>query len=409
MDVFKINKDGWDAVIIDEESTPPDLGEVKGIDQISWVERFNFPGEFTIIGNPSLLQETLPLGTYISHDMTDTIMVVENHVVDESEGETAKLTATGRTIDASFMDNRVVLYNPDMVGEGIDIWEEDGYPDFSIYPMQYQTGPLFTWGIVYNLLKDHLQTTVSGVEDIPNLYITTFGLDPYGETEFTRCTKRLSYLSDVVYEMLQSSDVGLKVCRPGPERLEIETDFIDNGGSFDPNDPENCLMFVVYRGEDISNTVTFDFNNGDLHKARYFWSIRDMKTGFYSGNQTHTFRYLGDATGSDLKAALVDANDYIPEVGATSSEIISVLNARGRDVTIPNGLPKKLIDVVISKNAEAKYQIDYKLGDIVNVFGNYGINQTMRVVEVATVQDVGIAATIPTLAPIFNDSPFSGG
>ncbi len=397
MDFFLIQRDTWD--VFDRPGV-----EISGADKISWVERFDLPGEFTIIGKPDELMASFPLNTLISHSLTDTIMLVETHSIDESEGETAKVKITGRTLDACFMDDRVVCFNKDLVDPGVDIWEYDEVSELSIYPMEFQTTGIFSWDFVKSLLVNHLQDTLSGdTENIPNLFVMTSGFDEYTDNDGYRCTKRLSYLSDAVYDQLQSSDIGLKVCRPGPERLELETKFVDDGGSFDPDGPEKSLLFVVYRGEDLSDEITFDVNNGDLNKARYFWTIRDQKTGYYSGNQWHTARYFDDVTGTATRMGLADANDYEP-ISGDSTEIYSVLSDRGKKVLNRNHLGGHvLVDAVIAKGSEVKYQKDYKLGDIINVLGNYGVNQRMRVVEVATIQEGGVDSTIPTLRAVYNE------
>ncbi len=59
-----------------------------------------------------------------------------------------------------------------------------------------------------------------------------------------------------------------------------------------------------------------------------------------------------------------------------------------------------LVEVDISKSNEYEYEIDYSIGDLVNVHANYGVSQKMRVVEYATIFEEMGSSGFPTLSAI---------
>ena len=397
MDVFHVN-------FIDFTS----LGPIEGIEKITWVERYNQPGEFIIIGDPVPLATNLPLGRFISHSGTDDVMVVETHFIDESEDSEypKKLQVKGTCITNYIMQNRVV-HRRAPYDEEETFWSYSGYADFAVKAAYYETGPstISVVNLLVQLLNNHL-TEASGLnENIENLINMS-----YVDSDIlfgNYVTDKLPYLNKAVYKILLESDIGLKAVRPGPDRAYLEDpDFIASfySGSWDPKE---MIFFVVHGGNDLSDSVIFDINNGDVHNARYLWTNKHDKNAVYSGNEEYVQRDFGEDLGTlggwSRKVARVDLQDYDPlEVGEGYETLILIaLNERGREAIRLAQSQGIIIDALGTTNSGPKYGIHYRLGDIVKVFGNYGINQNMRVSEVAFTQDKDKEFIIPTFKPVY--------
>ena len=364
---------------------------VTGVEDMIWVERYNQPGEFVIVGDPVPLQEQLPLGAYVSHSLSQDIMVVESHFIDESKYESPKVEITGRCLSTYIMDHRVVSFRQSDVPAEIDggpvdgdIWNEGGFGGLSIFPMAYDLGALNSWEAVQALLYDHLVNPTATLEAIENLEIViASGLGAYSDGSPYRITKKLTYLSEAVYSILKAADIGLKVLRPGPNRKAIELAY-DSETDF-----SESIFFYIYHGSELWESVFFNFNNGDISNARYSWSIKNEKNAVYSGNLSHTYReyFNNTVSGWNTKCLKVDANDYTPDETADTEEIKNYLYGRGRDSFFASGANGVILDALGTQNAGPKYLFDYDLGAKVSVLGNYGVSTVMRVNEVAFIKD----------------------
>lgn len=391
MDIFTLDKDTFQS-----------NGPVRGIEKVLWVERYSSPGEFEIVGNPVPLMTNLPIGSFISHPETDEVMVVEKHIIDESTDNDngTKLVVTGYCLPDFIGRQRVVSFNNLLAGEGL--WSFESLDQFANYPMHWSFGTVTTTvdHFVTELLTHHLKTATGNDENIDNLYILSYQVaTSYQFGSYS--TDKLPYLSDAVYKLLKSSDIGIKAVRPNPHRFDIENHVIDDLGGFGDVDPTVSVFFMLYMGNDLSESVTFNINDGDIHNARYYWSSENDKNAFYSANKEYALRSFEYASSPwERKVLRVDADDYIP-YGLTSSEIWSNLYSKGFEQLQANNGKGLILDAIGSTNAGPKFNFDYRLGDIISIFGNYGINQKMRVTEVAISQDHERETVIPTFAPVY--------
>jgi len=383
MDVFVINRDDMSA---NYDSN------IVSYDSLTWVERYNKPGEFTMIGNPVPLQGQLPPGTWISHSLSATVMVVEDHIIKES-----KLHITGRTLDAFIMDRRVV--------KNIEAtWDEN---DISTDDIRVDTGYETSWWTVKKLLDDALINSDVASENVPNLY--TFidsELNVYTESNITQdVPKKGAPLSDAVYDILLANDTGLRIERPWASRHNYSV-IIEGEPAVIPND---SLAFVIHQGVDLTDdfSMLFSWNDGDLMDPRYLWSIKDLRDSYYVHSYEYTKKYHSSKTGWDCSVASIDAEDYDPSTAEDIYEITQILKARGLNHINRTSGNQILVDAKVTKTATPKFGIDYALGDLVPVLAQYGVSQTMRVVEYAMISDKNGHHFIPTLANNYNTSYYS--
>lgn len=380
------------------------LAPIQGIEKITWVERYNQPGEFTIVGNPVPLLEQLPLDKFISHSGSEEVMVVEEHYIDEStdSDEQTKLVVKGTSLTDYIMKNRVVSYNPLLIE---DPWGFEDFFNFSNRPAHYNGGETtyYIGDFLLILLQNSLKNATGTNENVFNLQLMYYELNTYlGLNGYA--TDNIPYLSDAIYKLLLGYDIGLKASRPSPNRKYLEDYAVEHG--FDLVDyPYQSIFFVLHDGSDLSDSVIFNFNDGDIHKARYFWSNKNKKNAYYVANRNYAFRQFDgdyeDSGGWARKVLRVDFDDYEPDSSDTTSIIWSALYNRGQEAYTLANSENLIIDAIGSKNSGPKYGFHYRVGDIVQVVGNYGVNQKMRVSEVALIQDGTEEVSIPVLKPVY--------
>lgn len=380
------------------------LGPIEGIESITWIERYNQPGEFTIIGNPVPLMSNLPLGKFISTSTSEEVMVVETHYIDETQDNPngTKLVVTGTSITDYIMKNRVVSYNLDYAAT--DIWDYEDHYQFSHVPLRYDSEISTTYigQLLVNIINNHLKQATGLNENLFNMYTFYIDLNTYFEYASYVSTK-MQYLNELIYDLLLGTDLGLKSSRPGPNRKALEDAAVLAG--FDIGEyPDQNIFFIFHAGNDVSETAIFNTNDGHIHDARYFWSNKNEKNAFYSANRDYAQRTFFDDFGDDggwfRKVLKVDLDGYVP-YDQTTTDIWGTLNGHGEERLRESNAKGFILDAKGSKTSGPKYGIHYRVGDVVKVFGNYGINQNMRVSEVAIFQDGNEVSAIPTLRAVY--------
>ena len=120
---------------------------VENWDSVTWIERFNEPGEFTIESKISSgVEQDLPIGTLISHINTSEMMIVENHEIHVEEDQETTIKITGRSF-TSFLENRYVG-SQIMLGDPEDI-PDYPYPDFLLTSNK-------SWNQIAHLINLHI-------------------------------------------------------------------------------------------------------------------------------------------------------------------------------------------------------------------------------------------------------------
>lgn len=385
MDLMLLNRDNYSEGRI-----------VNGWDSVIWIERYDSPGEVTITADPDPeLQSLLWPGQMITHVDSETVMMIETHKIDEKSKDKPVLEMKGRTVDVIAMENRVLtMENPTLLSFINGFSEQD---------FAYDMTAEQPWVQATKIIQDFLVNSILGAfQSYPNLRVINM-LSPSGWTDDLKQERSFAkgtHVDEAVYKLIQTGNCGLKLVRP-----------TSDAGS-------TTLDFVVHKGEDKSY-LEFSWNEGDVEDATYLWSNKLYKNSAYVFTEQFT-NYIGrqlrtnpwgfgltltgeTATGWDLKIASVDATDFKPD-GFTiplnplqTYYMASVLNARGLDVLSQKKIVQ-IMDATISPTAKYDYLIDYKIGDIVSVKGNYGVDSKMRIVEYAITSDKDGDSGFPTLA-----------
>jgi hypothetical protein len=343
------------------------------------VERYADAGEFTITGSPTkTLMDDLALGTLISHSDTTSVMMVENHSIDETKDGDVKIEITGRTIDAVTMGNRVIANNVLSSTDALQKYADLGL--FADYTTSYYNNRPSNWGQIEAIVNRYMLASYNSSTDsfpFPNFYIRS---TPSMRTndpvlyKYPLSAPKLASVYTVVIDLLNATKSGIKIERP--------------------NSSHSTLDFVIHQGLDLSDSVQFNWASGDLENARYLWTNQDEKNGVYVTSDSFGLRDVPAFTsGWDLNFVSVNVENvsqyYADPDALTSTERTNLINAffsAGKQ-ELGKHKPGLFMDATVSKNASYQYGKHYNIGDIVYVVGNYGVEAKMKVTEFAQTMD----------------------
>jgi hypothetical protein len=377
MQIFKFKDVGGGAVTLVE-------GEIiNGIHDSLWVERYRDPGEFKIAGPLSSgLREALPIGSLISHTDTSEVMMVENHEINDEEDEDTKISITGRSFDA-YLEERVVGWSLYWDNKDLTLTQQP------VYTLASGT----SYAQAAQLIKDHINTArtpaaannqLVNVNEATRITLPSGNYPTYSATQLRR-----GYVHPALVEILGVNDLGIRIVRPGIALTSLTAAPV-------------VTRFVVHDGIDRRATVMFSYDLGDLKSADYLWSLKRNKTeAIISG------RYLDQAvtsskTGLQRREIFVDGGDidgvYTSyPTGANKTNALASMAIRGNAEVLANN-DVEVTRVDISRTNQNRYRVDYDIGDLVRLDGNYGSIQVVRVVEYVEVQDQDTQYGYPTVS-----------
>lgn len=359
MDVFSIDKSNYNNGKI-----------IKDIDSVLWVERYDSPGEFTIVGDPSpQFRQDLAIGTLISHPGTLDVMMVEDHLIEEKKDESPKVKITGRSALWVMMENRTITQS--FFGG----WINDMYTGTREFDLPLDN----TWEQIRVLISRYLENSEAGAkENLPNFRVIN---DISGENEDPKKARVIStpvLLSEEISKLLLAADLGIKL---------IRVPLINE---------KSRLELHIHKGINISKTIRFDWNYGELEEANYLWSSKNYKNGAYIDTDTFLLRYLPfPGVGWETRVMPITPDDLEPDEFRTKRTV-----EKRATVDIEKNNNDVILSATVSKKSVYDYGIDYNIGDIVYVVGNYDVHQPMRIVEHAKASDENGDSAYPTLGPI---------
>jgi len=371
MDLFKfIPASSADATILTN-------GEpIVGTTSVTWVERYRDPGEFEITGFVSSgLKSALPLGTLISHVKTADVMMVENHeIIEEEPGADAVIKISGRSLEA-FLDHRVVGMYQNWTTQAATLPE-------------YILSSATTWTQASVLINDHIYTVAASdtFSALSNLVANTAVSESGVATP--RTIKRGNLHTRLV-ELLNIDDTGIRVIRVGRFVTGVSASTTDT-------------RFIIHKGNDKTASVLFSVDAGDISSAQYFWSNRlEKNAALVTGRYVETF-VPGTSTKYNRRIMFVDASDIdgsLPDtpIGTTLTDIRAKMAVRGA-MALKAQKSVALVSAEVSSTSGYQYRVDYDIGDVVMVAGNYGEMAKMRVVEFVEIEDENGESGHPTLS-----------
>ena len=353
---------------------------INGYDSAMWVERYRRAGEFEIkapLG--SGLIDFLPTGTVISHTKTLEACVVENHEITEEKGEQSEVTITGRSFEA-YLENRIVGAN-----------EAYANPNGPVGLYTQASAKSFLQAV--DLINDHIQSAnLDDNNDSLNDDILAFTSLTSGDagTAEAREHKR-GELYKTLITLLAVDDCGIRFIRKNP--------FGVTGGS------STVSRFYIHQGNDLSDSIIFSYQNGELESADYLWSIKGYKNvALVQGKWLCEFVYSG-AVNYDRRVMVVNASDLdetyetAAAANAAKTAILAKMATRGREA-LDEQRQVAIANTDISKSTQYVYRQDYNIGDIVSLDGNYGVIEQRRVTEYVEIEDETGESGHPTLSAL---------
>lgn len=390
---------------------------LKEINNIMWVERYLEASEFSIkCPATEYFRTKLAPGSFISHTNTDEVMVVETQIIDETKEGNLELEVSGRSIEAVLMENRIISgnYNAATVAGGRVLYRYNGVsvtgnpsePTYAFRPS--------SWIAAEKIIKAYCTDSASNREGVNNLVYEEIisprtNYDDPDPTKYKIIPNPLDNVYNVVLNLLGSTNSGIKGIRVlAPEA----------GTS-------NIFKFQVHQGEsrvgyEMGEPVTFSMSTGDLESVRYLWQFNPNIFTHVSSSEQYSLGYSfptssmtapatypsgipSDSYRWGVKVVTYDSGDLssIHTTPATINELEDVYSILQGDSKISINIEQKIniIDAKVSKNSKYKYKIDYNIGDLVWVAGNYEAASIMRVTEHAQILDETGESSIPTLSP----------
>ena len=328
---------------------------------VIWVSRYRECGEFEIYIPASKELVSLFQGDVIfTRDDNETIMVLEKFKLTTDEETGDFLILSGRSLESIF-ERRVVSKQTNLdgtLGAGIS-----------------------------QLLEKNCISPIKGDSDrtIPQLRVNNL-------SEFTENLEKQitgDTLLSVFTDICTSFDCGFKLtCDESPNRFR----------------------FTLYRGRDMTATVIFSPQFGNLSKSEFTFDYSNYFNYIYTagegeGKDRVIIGYESDDVEFSTLNGLNRREYWLDERNCSSNSdhpqsdtfYFAALQSKGREKC------KELRPVVqytgeVVDNGMYKYHVDYDLGDTVLIENEYGIQATATIIEVTEVEDESGFKIVPTLS-----------
>jgi hypothetical protein len=351
-----------------------DAQVVGNLDTKMWVERYREPSEFTFTGRDiHNLKYVLALGTFVSHTKTGELMVVTGHEITQEKYTPAVITITGRSF-LSHLDRRIV-------GSNIAVGDSTRQ-DYSIYNAKPGDAAV-------DIITKHIDPaemlgiygSSSGLDNIHAFNIVE-NPDIYDETQYDIPPKKL--YEAVRDDILAPDDIGIRVLRPG---------------SLSPSDQH---LILIHDGVDRRKTVIFSHADSNYGRAQYLFSNESDYNAAYV-----TSRWLDRVVdhgyyGHKRKMVHVDASwidnnlSEAPPPGPLRLAIFQALERLG-EAAIARRPPTVMSQIEFSDtDGPRQVRVQYNVGDIVTLAGQYDGANAYRVVEYVEMEDDSGYKAYPT-------------
>lgn len=351
---------------------------LNGITSKMWIERYALAGEFRFVAPVSSgLRQKLPIGSFVTHLNTPELMIVETHEISDKQDEESIITVSGRGFE-TYLEQRIVGSNrhfPRVVA--------DTAQGKYIIPAKN------SWDQIVQIINQHLSAGYL-VDDSNALAFIT--VNAFVNGSGVKVTRKIDIrdLYSTVLELLAIDTLGIRIIRPG---------FWSPLPHGSPN-----MLIRIHKGIDRTDKIIFSYDSGQIINADYLWSNKNLKTSaLVVGKWLQTMVHLPGFTNYERRMMQVSAQDVDEDYEETELlanwlKINSALKARGREAL------KSQKDVVLTKaevskkTVESRYRVDFNVGDLVRVVGDYNESSVMRVSEFVEIEDENGTVAYPTLS-----------
>lgn len=341
-------------------------------ESLIWTERFAEIGDFElVIQSTPATRLLLTTGVRVAINKSKRVMEIET-VVDtyDTEGR-ALLKIRGKDL--------VKILNDRVAADSIvtnDPWEITDYPaNIARYMFDQVCG--FGWPLV----ADQIPFLVSGTIYLPSTI-------PEPDVIITWYQERDS-LYNAIKKLVDLYDLGFRLVRNGDE---------------------SELYFDIYSGSDrtatqtILSPVVFSRELDNLQNTKAFKTIDGMKTIAYvfspAGVRIVTAEDIDpDLEGFERRVLVVKSN-----LAVGTSDWQAKLDQEGARA-LAESRSLQAFDGEISQNSSYQYEVDYYLGDLVEMRNTDDMTDNMRVTEQIFVEDQEGERSYPTLSSTLVGNP----
>lgn len=351
---------------------------IENYDSLIWTERYNTVGDFQIVtGNIEPFLQKLPEGTRLTLRDSNHVMVVETHKIERKKNQPQKLTITGRSFE-SILDRRVAIQSVSSL---------TGTADWAV------TAKTPSDVAHYICVKICVDGIVTPAAIFPSAMVQFPTPADYNTS--TGPTKSFvvprGRLLQTVLSLIQTeapADISTTPVTPAVVPHGIR--------AVRPNSAGTAIAIQFYVGTDKSQTVYFDAKRELLDDGTYLFSkVGSANVGFgvAKGLAATMFEGATEPTGLERRETLTDGSTSEISSVTVLQEYMSQDLAQASETAIFDGSINQDLNPY-------RYGVDYNLGDIVKVAGDYGLDELARVTEYIRTEDATGDKAYPTLETI---------
>lgn len=366
MDLMTLNDDNQAAKL------------VENYDSLIWTERFGVCGDFQLTtGAVGPFMTLLPEGTRVTVRDSTVPMEVETHEIIRKKNEPEKLVIKGRSYE-SILERRAAIQSVNAL-TGSNDWTINAKTPSDVAH--------------YIMIRICEFGDISALDIFPSSAVVF--LTPSNYNASTGPVKAFTVprgnLLKVVQDLIATEaqeDVSTTPNTPAVVPHGIR--------AIRPNTAGTAIGIEIYPSTDKSDQVYFDATRDLLDDGRYLFSkvgSGNVAYGVASGLAATMYEGGSEPSGLDRRVILVDAS----ESSVASSEVLqnemSKSLAEARETALFDGSINQDLSPYI-------YGVDYNLGDIVKVKGDYGLYSNARVTEYIRYEGPDGVKSYPTLTAI---------
>lgn len=342
-------------------------------ESLIWTERFNDIGDFELVLHSNARNRTLiPDGALLTINHSKRIMVAETAENKTDDDGRPTLTISGRSLESTLMNR-------------------------SVYSEGLGDGAVIT-PIVYDGVAGEIARLI--VNDIlrENSYI------PSDNLPFLQPEDESLYPPGTIPEPIDGLHLELDRNATVYSALKAVIDPYVLGMRLYRGPDDTTLYFDIYAGNDRTSTqssltpIVFSPSLDNLSNVTELRSLEPFKNVAYvmSDNGSRIVFAEGvdpTTSGFNRRVIPIQADDITLEPGPQLNE---ALDRRGREVLALNKV-LSAVDGEISEHTPYVYDLDYMLGDLVEIRASDGLPNRMRITEQIFVEDAQGERKYPTL------------
>lgn len=295
-------------------------------------------------------------------------MVVELHKIEKSTKGPAKITTTGRSLEAVALERRTTIKDPLGGGNPIKPWT-------SVQKTAVDAA--------YDAMNRVVNLGSASVDDkIPGVTIQP----PVRPSGYVVPANNQNYQVDPgnlyswVLQQIQADKYGLRAVRP--------------------SGPGEDFLIEIYSGADRTKTVVFDARFDQFDSSAYLlsqaaWKNVDQVTGAVDSIEVAADG--GPYSGWNRRVTYFDGTQLA--TGAAGATLNNMMTNLGK-VDLAKQLQTVLFSGEVSRQMGSVYGKDYFLGDTVKLAGDYGLSQFVKISEFIRSEDNGGEKAYPTFASL---------